>query len=91
MADRIADERLREIVADDDDYAEARTMAAELLAARGDLREAVELLRASRKDRLTIAIAEALQWQGRDRDFVSQSDARWTRTDALLAKHKETP
>ena len=39
MGDRITDERLREIVADEDDYAEAQSMAAELLAARARIKQ----------------------------------------------------
>ena len=68
----------------------AREMVAELEALRADLREAMELLRASRKDRPSIAMVEALRARRGDRDFSAESNARWARTDALLAKHKET-
>ena len=47
----------------------------ELDAARADLREAMELLRAFRRDRHTIADWEPI----------------WYQADALLEKHKETP
>ena len=79
MADPITDEFLRNVAnyswaayCKDSDL---QAIAAELLAARADLREAVELLRAFRKDRHTIADWEPI----------------WERADELVMKHKETP
>lgn len=68
----------------------ADALRAEVERLRADLREAMELLRASRKDRPSIAMVEALRARRGDRDFSAESNARWARTDALLAKHKET-
>jgi hypothetical protein len=68
-----------------------RAIVQERDAARADLREAMELLRASRKDRPSIAMVEALRARRGDRDFSAESNARWARTDALLEKHKKTP
>ena len=57
----------------------AREMEAELLAARADLREALELLRTSSGPGYTtwLHLEDATDWN--------------TRYGALLAKHKETP
>ena len=88
MAD-ITEERLREIASSDPlvlaicakigepSWSDVRAIAAELLAARADLREAMELLRA----------------HGQPRDWITRGDAAdWNcRYGKLLAKHKETP
>jgi len=44
VGDRITDERLREIVADEDDYVEAQSMAAELLATRAEVERLLRLM-----------------------------------------------
>jgi membrane-bound lytic murein transglycosylase B len=83
----ITDERLREIVADEDDYAEAQSMAAELLAARAE----VERLRADLREAIKL-----LQAHGQPPNWMMQTQfgatKEWNRSyGKLLAKHKETP
>jgi membrane-bound lytic murein transglycosylase B len=92
VADRISDERLREIASSDPlalaicaqmgepSWSDVRAIAAELLAARADMREAMELLRA----------------HGQPPNWMMQTQfgatKEWNRSyGKLLAKHKETP
>ena len=78
--DKITDKRLREIV--DKTYClldEGESMARELLAARADLREAIELLRAH---------GQAPSWLLSAGKFGAVKD--WNRRyGELLEKHKE--
>ena len=96
----ITEERLREIASSDPlvlaicatlgepSWANVRAIAAELLAARADLRDAMELLRAHGEPPDWLRRA----WLRGDPGDNTTPFHTWTRRyGALLEKHKETP